>query len=65
MSEINMLSDQELKAPPFYRVEWAIMLAARDIRQTFDPVFSDFGLNLSEVALIALIFSLNAKTPLS
>ena len=55
MSEINMLSDQELKAPPFYRVEWAIMLTARDIRQTFDLVFSDFGLNLSEVALIALI----------
>ncbi|MBB33260.1 MAG: hypothetical protein CL455_06370 [Acidimicrobiaceae bacterium] len=50
-----MMSDQELKAPPFYRVEWAIMLAARDIRQTFDFVFSDFKLNLSEVALMALI----------
>ena len=50
-----MLSDQELKAPPFYRVEWAIMLAARDIRQTFDLVFSDFDLNLSEVALMALV----------
>ena len=49
------MSDQELKAPPFYRVEWAIMLAARDIRQTFDFVFSDFKLNLSEVALMALI----------
>ena len=50
-----MMSDQELKAPPFYRVEWAIMLAARDIRQTYDFVFSDFKLNLSEVALMALI----------
>ena len=50
-----MMSDQELKAPPFYRVEWAIMLAAHDIRQTFDFVFSDFKLNLSEVALMALI----------
>ena len=50
-----MSSDQELKAPPFYRVEWAIMLAARDIRQTFDLVFSDFDLNLSEVALMALV----------
>ena len=49
------MTDQELKAPPFYRVEWAIMLAARDIRQTFDLVFADFKLNLSEVALIALI----------
>jgi len=55
MSENNMLSDQEMKSPPFYRVEWAIMLAARDIRQTFDLVFSDFDLNLSEVALMALI----------
>lgn len=50
-----MSSEQELKAPPFYRVEWAIMLAARDIRQTFDLVFSDFKLNLSEVALLALV----------
>ncbi len=31
------------------------MLAARDIRRTFDEVFLDFDLNLSGVALMALI----------
>ena len=31
------------------------MLAARDIRRTFDEVFLDFDLNLSGVALMALL----------
>ena len=47
--------ETELTGPPFYRVEFAIMLAANDIRRTFDLVFSEFKLNLSEVALLALI----------
>jgi len=49
------MSNSELKASPFERVEWAILLAARDIRRTFDLVFTDFNLNLSEVALLSLI----------
>ena len=32
------------------------MLAARDIRRTFDEVFLDFDLNLSGVALMALLY---------
>ena len=46
---------KELIAPPWSRVEWSIMLAARDIRRTFDEVFLDFDLNLSGVALMALL----------
>ena len=45
----------ELISPPWSRVEWSIMLAARDIRRTFDEVFLDFDLNLSGVALMALL----------
>ncbi|OUV77290.1 MAG: hypothetical protein CBC90_06695 [Acidimicrobiaceae bacterium TMED130] len=45
----------ELIAPPWSRVEWSIMLTAREIRRSFDEVFSDFDLNLSGAALIALI----------
>ena len=47
---------KELIAPPWSRVEWSIMLAARDIRRTFDEVFLDFDLNLSGVALMALLY---------
>ena len=36
---------KELIAPPWSRVEWSIMLAAREIRRTFDEVFLDFDLN--------------------
>ena len=45
----------ELISPPWSRVEWSIMLVARDIRRTFDEVFLDFDLNLSGVALMALL----------
>ena len=45
----------KLTAPPWAPIEWSIMRAAREIRRSFDEVFSDFGLNLSGAALLALI----------
>ena len=45
----------KLTAGPWAPIEWSIMRAAREIRRSFDTVFSDFGLNLSGAALLALI----------
>ena len=45
----------KLSAPPWASIEWSVMRAAREIRRSFDEVFSDFDLNLSGAALLALI----------
>ena len=45
----------KLSAPPWAPIEWSIMRAAREIRRSFDEVFKEFDLNLSGVALMALI----------
>ena len=45
----------KLTAPPWAPIEWSIMRAAREIRRSFDEVFRDFNLNLSGVAMLALI----------
>ena len=45
----------KLTAPPWGPIEWSIMRAAREIRRSFDEVFKEFDLNLSGVALMALI----------
>ena len=45
----------KLTAPPWAPIEWSIMRAAREIRRSFDEVFKEFDLNLSGVALMALI----------
>tara|TARA_B110000014_G_C20054182_1_gene548543 strand:+ start:439 stop:939 length:501 start_codon:yes stop_codon:yes gene_type:complete len=44
-----------LKGPPSYKVHWDIVLLARKITKTFDHIFSEFNLNLTDVALISLI----------
>ena len=44
-----------LKWPPSYKVHWDIVLLARKITKTFDHIFSEFNLNLTDVALISLI----------
>ena len=44
-----------LKGPPSYKVHWDIVLLAREITKTFDHIFSEFNLNLTDVALISLI----------
>lgn len=45
----------EVQGPPSYRVHWDIVLLAREITQTFEFIFAEFNLNLTEVALISLI----------
>ena len=45
----------ELSGPQSYKVHWDIVLLARKITKTFDHIFSEFNLNLTDVALISLI----------
>ena len=45
----------EAQGPPAYRVHWDIVLLAREINQTFEFIFAEFDLNLTEVALISLV----------
>ena len=45
----------ELSGPQSYKVHWDIVLLAREITKTFEFIFSEFDLNLTDVALISLI----------
>ena len=51
-----------LKGPPSYKVHWDIVLLAREITKTFEFIFSEFDLNLTDVALISLINQSDAFT---
>ena len=45
----------KLTGPQSYKVHWDIVLLAREITKTFEFIFSEFDLNLTDVALISLI----------
>lgn len=45
---------QVLLGPPSYKVHWDIVLLAREITKTFELIFSEFDLKLTDVALISL-----------
>tara|TARA_B100001250_G_scaffold170758_1_gene147050 strand:+ start:1066 stop:1605 length:540 start_codon:yes stop_codon:yes gene_type:complete len=47
--------DSGLQGPNSYKVHWSIVLLAREITRTFEFIFSEFNLNLTDVALISLI----------
>jgi len=47
--------DSGIQGPPSYKVHWNIVLLAREITKTFEFIFSEFDLNLTDVALISLI----------
>ena len=52
----------ELSGPQSYKVHWDIVLLAREITKTFEFIFSEFDLNLTDVALISLIDQSDAFT---
>ena len=52
----------ELSGPQSYKVHWDIVLLARKITKTFEFIFSEFDLNLTDVALISLIDQSDAFT---
>jgi DNA-binding MarR family transcriptional regulator len=52
----------ELPRPQSYKVHWDIVLLAREITKTFEFIFSEFDLNLTDVALISLIDQNDAFT---
>ncbi len=54
MEELDEV-DSGLRGPPSYKVHWNIVLLAREITKTFEFIFSEFDLNLTDVALISLI----------
>ena len=52
----------DLTGPQSYKVHWDIVLLAREITKTFEFIFSEFDLNLTDVALISLIDQSDAFT---
>tara|TARA_Y100001935_G_C17107886_1_gene409332 strand:- start:125 stop:658 length:534 start_codon:yes stop_codon:yes gene_type:complete len=52
----------KLTGPQSYKVHWDIVLLAREITKTFEFIFSEFDLNLTDVALISLIDQSDAFT---
>ena len=52
----------DLTGPQSYKVHWDIVLLAREITKTFEFIFSEFDLNLTDVALISLINQSDAFT---
>ena len=52
----------KLSGPQSYKVHWDIVLLAREITKTFEFIFAEFDLNLTDVALISLIGQSDAFT---
>ncbi len=59
---MSSLTNNELDAPPWLRVESTLMATARLVREAFDVRLHDVDLNLTQASLIAYIAEFGATT---
>ena len=59
---MSSLTNNELDAPPWLRVESTLMATARLIREAFDSRLKPLDLNLTQASLLAYVAELGATT---
>ena len=59
---MSSLTNSELDAPPWLRVESTLMATARLIREAFDARLASLGLNLTQASLIGYVAEFGATT---